>query len=93
MHDSTIKVELEKGVLCMKTLSDVTVGDECVVVGLGKKSLIRKRIIDMGVTIGTKIKVLKLAPLGDPMEVLLRGYHLTLRKNEAKEIFIEDDKE
>lgn len=86
-------VELLEGVLCMKTLSDVAVGEDCVVVGLGKKSLIRKRIIDMGVTIGTKIKVLKLAPLGDPMEVLLRGYHLTLRKNEAKEIFIEDNKE
>lgn len=75
----------------MKTLSDVAVGDVCVVVGLGRKSLIRKRIIDMGVTIGTEIKVLKLAPLGDPMEVLLRGYHLTLRKNEAKEIYIEDN--
>lgn len=77
----------------MKTLSDVSVGDVCVVVGLGKRSLIRKRIIDMGVTIGTEIKVLKLAPLGDPIEVILRGYHLTLRKNEAKEIFVKDDKE
>lgn len=74
----------------MKTLNDITRGHVCVVVGLGRKSLIRKRIIDMGVTIGTEIKVLKLAPLGDPMEVLLRGYHLTLRKNEAKQIFVEE---
>lgn len=75
----------------MRTLNDVAVGDVCIVAGLGRKSLIRKRIIDMGVTIGTTIKVLKLAPLGDPIEVLLRGYHLTLRKNEAKEIYIEDN--
>jgi ferrous iron transport protein A len=74
----------------MKTLNDITRGNVCFVTGLGRKSLIRKRIIDMGVTIGTEIKVLKLAPLGDPIEVLLRGYHLTLRKNEAKQIFVEE---
>lgn len=74
----------------MRTLNDAKIKEVCKVVGLGKKSLIRKRIIDMGVTIGTEIKVIKQAPLGDPIEVVLRGYHLTLRKNEAKEIYIED---
>lgn len=74
----------------MKTLNDIAIGNSCIVEGLGRKSLIRKRIIDMGVTIGTEIKVLKQAPLGDPIEVLLRGYHLTLRKNEAKEIFVRE---
>ncbi len=74
----------------MKTLNDAKLKETYVVSGLGKKSLIRKRIIDMGVTIGTQIKVIKQAPLGDPIEVFLRGYHLTLRKNEAKEIFVEE---
>ncbi len=77
----------------MRTLNDAKIKEVCKVVGLGKKSLIRKRIIDMGVTIGTEIKVIKQAPLGDPIEVVLRGYHLTLRKNEAKEIYIEDNVE
>ena len=74
----------------MKTLNDAKLKETYVVSGLGKKSLIRKRIIDMGVTIGTQIKVIKQAPLGDPIEVFLRGYHLALRKNEAKEIFVEE---
>ncbi len=74
----------------MRTLNDAKIKEVCKVVGLGKRSLIRKRIIDMGVTIGTEIKIIKQAPLGDPIEVVLRGYHLTLRKNEAKEIYIED---
>jgi ferrous iron transport protein A len=50
---------------------------------------LRKRIIDMGLTDGTTIKVKKLAPLGDPMEIFVRGYLLTLRKAEAKTIEIE----
>ena len=70
------------------TLKDVKIGDRCIVEGLGKKSLLRKRIIDMGVTIGTEIKVLKFAPLGDPIEILVRGYHLTLRKSEAAEVVV-----
>ena len=74
----------------MKTLVDAKIQEEYKVIGLGKKSLIRKRIIDMGVTIGTIIKVIKQAPLGDPIEVVLRGYHLTLRKSEAKEIYVEE---
>ncbi len=74
----------------MKTLVDAKMQEEYKVIGLGKKSLIRKRIIDMGVTIGTKIKVIKQAPLGDPIEVVLRGYHLTLRKSEASEIYVEE---
>lgn len=70
------------------TLKDVKIGDTCIVEALGKKSLMRKRIIDMGVTIGTEIKVLKFAPLGDPIEILVRGYHLMLRKAEASEVIV-----
>jgi Fe2+ transport system protein FeoA len=70
------------------TLKDVNPGQVCVVEGIGKKSSLRKRIIDMGLTIGTTIEVRKLAPLGDPIEILIRGYHLSLRKAEAAEVFV-----
>jgi Fe2+ transport system protein FeoA len=70
------------------TLKDVNPGQVCVIEGIGKKSSLRKRIIDMGLTIGTKIEVRKLAPLGDPIEILIRGYHLSLRKAEAAEVFV-----
>ncbi|PKM65891.1 MAG: ferrous iron transport protein A [Firmicutes bacterium HGW-Firmicutes-10] len=70
------------------TLKDVNPGQVCVIEGIGKKSSLRKRIIDMGLTIGTIIEVRKLAPLGDPIEILIRGYHLSLRKAEAAEVFV-----
>ncbi|MDP2813888.1 MAG: FeoA family protein [Erysipelotrichaceae bacterium] len=70
------------------TLKDVNPGQVCVIEGIGKKSSLRKRIIDMGLTIGTTIEVRKLAPLGDPIEILIRGYHLSLRKAEAAEVFV-----
>lgn len=70
------------------TLKDVNPGQICVIEGIGKKSSLRKRIIDMGLTIGTTIEVRKLAPLGDPIEILIRGYHLSLRKAEAAEVFV-----
>ena len=69
------------------TLADIKPGQRCVIEALGRdKSLLRKRIIDMGLTIGTEVYVRKLAPLGDPIEINLRGYELTLRKAEAQEI-------
>lgn len=72
------------------TLSDIKPGQKCVVTGISRsKSLLRKRIIDMGVTIGTEIYVRKLAPLGDPIELTLRGYELSLRKDDAALIEVE----
>lgn len=67
------------------TLKDILPGEQCVVVNVLYNNL-RKRIIDMGVTNGTTILVKKLAPLGDPMEILVRGYLLTIRKTEARMI-------
>ncbi len=67
------------------TLKDVLPGEQCIVVNVLNNNL-RKRIIDMGVTNGTTILVKKLAPLGDPMEILVRGYLLTIRKTEARMI-------
>lgn len=70
----------------MATLRDVKVGDSCQVVRLTGSGAAKRRIMDMGVTKGVKIFVRKVAPLGDPIEVTLRGYELTLRKDEAQSI-------
>jgi ferrous iron transport protein A len=70
------------------TLKELKPGQKGIIESLGKQSSLRKRIIDMGLTIGTEIKVIKLAPLGDPIEIKVRGYQLSLRQNEASEIFV-----
>ncbi|MGI6192683.1 MAG: FeoA family protein [Christensenellales bacterium] len=68
------------------TLNEIRPGQRCVVTGVTLKSALRKRVIDMGITTGTTIYVQKLAPLGDPMEITVRGYELSLRKEEARGI-------
>lgn len=70
------------------TLIEIQPGQRCIIEGLGKKSELRKRIIDMGLTNGTIVTVKKFAPFGDPIEVTVRGYELTLRLQEASEIFV-----
>lgn len=65
------------------TLSDISIGESCVIVTVSGEGKIKRRLFDMGLTPGTEIFVRKKAPLGDPLEVTLRGYELTLRKNEA----------
>jgi Fe2+ transport system protein FeoA len=70
------------------TLKEIQPGQRCIIEGLGKKSELRKRIIDMGLTNGTIVTVKKFAPFGDPIEVTVRGYELTLRLQEASEIFV-----
>ncbi len=66
-----------------KQLSDFEIGQEGVVTAIQGDGKIRRRLFDMGVTPGAEIYLRKKAPLGDPIEVTLRGYELTLRKNEA----------
>lgn len=73
----------------MKTLKDVKVGEEVQVVRLTGEGAVKRRIMDMGVTKGTKIYVRKVAPLGDPIEVTVRGYELSLRKQDAQMICVE----
>ena len=70
----------------MMTLKDLNPGQQGVVISIGEKGPMRRRIMDMGVTPGTSIKVIKVAPLGDPIEVNIRGYELSLRKTEAENI-------
>lgn len=71
------------------TLKDLKPGQEGIVVSVGEKGAMRRRIMDMGVTPGTTVKVIKVAPLGDPIEVNVRGYELSLRKSEAEQIQLE----
>ena len=69
-----------------KTLKDLKPGQKGVVLNLGIKGPVRKRLMDMGITPGVDVEVVNVAPLGDPIEVNLRGYELSLRKDEAEHI-------
>ena len=73
----------------MKTLKDVAVGDKAIVKGISGESALKRRIMDMDVTKGVEIFVRKVAPFGDPIEVTVRGYELSLRKAEAENILVE----
>ena len=73
----------------MKTLKDIKVGSSATVVRLEGEGAIKRRIMDMGITKGTEILVKKVAPLGDPMELTVRGYQLSIRKDDAEMIEIE----
>lgn len=74
----------------MKTLKDARVGETVKVVKLHGQGAIKRRIMDMGITKGVQIYVRKFAPLGDPMELQVRGYELSLRKADADMIEIEE---
>lgn len=74
----------------MKTLAEVKIGSKAVVKKLHGEGAVKRRIMDMGITKGAEIFVRKVAPLGDPMEVTVRGYELSLRKEEAEHIEIEE---
>ena len=73
----------------MKTLRDVSIGESATVKRLHGEGATKRRIMDMGITMGTEIKVRKLAPLGDPLELTVRGYGLSLRKADAEMIEVE----
>ena len=73
----------------MKTLRDIKCGDTVTVLKLSGEGAVKRRIMDMGITKGTPIFVRKVAPLGDPIEVTVRGYELSLRKVDAEMILVE----
>ncbi|MBQ8685849.1 MAG: ferrous iron transport protein A [Clostridia bacterium] len=73
----------------MLYLSQLSIGERCVVVSVKGEGAIRRRLLDMGITSGTEIYLRKKAPFGDPIEIALRGYELTLRKAEAARVEIE----
>ena len=80
---------VEERPLYMKTLKDISVGDTAKVVKINGKGKVKRRIMDMGITKGVEIYVRKVAPLGDPIEVTVRGYELSLRKDDAENIEME----
>ena len=67
----------------MKLLSNLSIGERGTVVVVNGEGVIRRRLFDMGITPGVEVYLRKKAPLGDPIEIALRGYELTLRKSEA----------
>ena len=71
-----------------KTLRDVAMGESVTVRRLTGEGAIKRHIMDMGITKGTDVFVRKVAPLGDPIEVTVRGYELSLRKSEAENILV-----
>ncbi len=73
----------------MKTLKDIRIGDSAKVVRVHGEGALRRRIMDMGITKGVVITVRKTAPLGDPLELTVRGYELSLRKDDAGMIEVE----
>ncbi len=72
----------------MKTLNDVKIGETAIVARLNGQGALRRRIMDMGITKGTPIYLRKVAPLGDPIEITVRGYELSLRREDAKNIIV-----
>jgi ferrous iron transport protein A len=73
----------------MKTLSDVSIGESAIIVKLHGEKKLKRRIMDMGLTQGTMVYVRKTAPLGDPIELTVRGYELSIRKDDANNIEVE----
>lgn len=73
----------------MKTLKDAKIGETVRVVKLHGEGAVKRRIMDMGITKGAEIYIRKVAPLGDPVEVTVRGYELSLRKADAEMVEVE----
>lgn len=71
-----------------KTLDTFKIGEKGVIIRVNGEGVTRRRLFDMGVTPGANVKLVKKAPLGDPLEIAIRNYELTLRKNEAKQVIL-----
>jgi len=75
------------------TLKDLHIGKSCRVLSVGGEKTLRRRLLEMGITPRTVVTVKKAAPMGDPIEMLLRGYVLTLRLDDAEKITVEESAE
>ena len=73
----------------MRTLRDLKIGESAKVTKVHGEGALRRRIMDMGITKGVEVRVRKVAPLGDPVEVTVRGYELSIRKADAEMIEVE----
>lgn len=74
----------------MKQLSDIKIGQKATVLKVNGNGALKRRIMDMGVTKGAEVFITKTAPLGDPLEINVRGYQLTIRKDDAKTILVKE---
>ena len=74
-----------------KTVNDLKIGEKAIVTRLGCSRALRRRIIDMRITPGAVVIMRKAAPMGDPLEINVRGYELSIRRSEAKEIWVLPD--
>lgn len=75
----------------IKCLKDFKISQSGIISKVEGEGLLRRRLFDMGVTKGARVKLIKVAPLGDPLQISIRGYDLSLRKKEAGLIFVEVD--
>ncbi len=74
----------------MKTLKSTAIGETVIVKRITGEGAVKRRIMDMGITRGTTVSVRKVAPLGDPIEVTVRGFELSIRKEDADKIIVEE---
>ena len=72
----------------LQSLTSVALGQKATVVEIKVPSQSRPRLMEMGLLVGTSVELVRFAPLGDPVEIKVRGYNLTLRKHEAEQIFV-----
>lgn len=75
----------------MRTLANLKAGERGIIRVISAENSLRQRLYDLGLTPGTTIELIKFAPLGDPLEITLRGYRLTLRKSEAFFVVLKED--
>ena len=75
----------------MRTLKDVKVGETCKVKKITGEGAVKRRIMDMGLTKGVELKIRKVAPLGDPIELTVKGYELSIRKADAMMVELEEE--
>ena len=76
-----------------RNLGELSINEQGVIVKVNGRRRLRQRLMDMGFVNGAKIQSIRLAPLGDPIEFVIKGYHISLRKNEAENIIIETEDE
>ncbi len=74
----------------MKTLKSTAIGETVIIKRITGEGAVKRRIMDMGITRGTTVSVRKVAPLGDPIEVTVRGFELSIRKEDADKIIVEE---
>ena len=75
------------------TLGEIKTGESGIITAVGGDGVLRRRLLDMGLTPKTRVMVRKVAPMGDPIEIRVRGYELTLRVDDAKKIEVREDRE